>query len=103
MKEDLYIYRCLGYIGDYTTMLYGDYFINHSKASLYKHQVFHGTSNPGFHLVAHLLLIPSAILKGLLAVFPQRRCFFPQTDTHNWVVVSNIFYFHPEHWGRFPI
>ena len=20
----------------------------------------------------------------------------------NWVVVSNIFYFHPENWGRFP-
>ena len=40
MKKDLY--SCLGYIGNYTTMLYGDYFINHSKASLYKHRVFYG-------------------------------------------------------------
>ena len=33
---------CLGYIGDYTIHLFGDYFINHYKDPIIKQAVFHG-------------------------------------------------------------
>ena len=38
---------CLGYIGDYTTQLYGDYFINHELIIPMKQPGFHGYSVSG--------------------------------------------------------
>ena len=60
-----------------------------------------------FHVVSHILLTTSLCWEcffffGLVLNFPV--CFFPvlsqqQLGGGN----SNIFYFHPENWGRFPI
>ena len=40
---------------------------------------------------------------GLANIFVElSRDFNSSPLKENWVVVSNIFYFHPELWGRFP-
>ena len=33
---------CLVYVGDYTTQLYRDYFINHCRDPVFNQPVFHG-------------------------------------------------------------
>ena len=36
-------------------------------------------------------------------MFFSKNILVGHSFSHNWVVVSKIFYFHPENWGRFPI
>ena len=48
-----YIIGCLGYIGDFTTQLCGDYFINHFTDPVMKQPGFDGKEGRVF-FVAHL-------------------------------------------------
>ena len=65
---------CLGYIGDYTTQLNGDYFINHYNKDIIripiKQPVFHGIHNrdPGFFRVSNSVSLPFMLIKAAIAM-----------------------------------
>ena len=61
-----------------------------------KQSVFHGMSLVGVERCSSGLMIGKVFSRQMIVTTSTTNSW---NFSYNWVVVSNIFYFHPENWG----